>query len=82
MSGEGNAKKPSGYVYTIVDRPGKKSLWYRIGAVWTNKDLSLNGTLAALPVNGRIHIRSPSADGGDDLPEGAEAGGVDDDIPY
>lgn len=66
--------KPTGYVYTIVERPGKDPIWLRIGAAWVNKDFSLNCTLNALPVNGKIHIRSPSPDDADS--EDAEGGPV------
>lgn len=52
-------------VYTIVDREAdKKSFWLRIGSAFINRDGSLNVTLDAFPVSGRLHIR--------DLPENGE----------
>jgi len=52
--------RPTGLVYTIVERPGGGSdIWRQIGAVWVNKDGSLNGRLDAFPANGRFHIRAP-----------------------
>ena len=74
MSDEGTSagKKPTGYIYTVVERAEGKPIWYRIGAAWLNKDGSLNGSLAALPVNGRIHIRAPADDENDESPPGAE----------
>jgi hypothetical protein len=48
-------------VYTIIDRPGTdKSLWWRIGSAWINRDLSINIQLDAFPVNGKLHVREAS----------------------
>jgi len=45
-------------VYTIVENPnGGKNYWVRIGVAFTNSDGSLNVTLNALPVNGKLQIR-------------------------
>lgn len=75
MSGEsgegGGGGKPAGYVYTIRERPGQKPIWTRIGAVWTNKDMSLNGVLNAVPLNGRFTIRAPREDEAEDEAESA-----------
>lgn len=52
--------RPTGLIYTIVDRPGGgDAIWRQIGAAWINADGSLNGRLDAYPANGRIHIRAP-----------------------
>ncbi len=46
-------------VYTIIEKEGfDKSFWIKVGACFTNRDGSLNVFLDALPVNGRLHIRS------------------------
>lgn len=46
-------------VYTIVDNANQegKSFWFKIGSAWVNRDGSLNVTLAAMPINGKLHIR-------------------------
>ncbi|MGH7898781.1 MAG: hypothetical protein ACREQQ_12560, partial [Candidatus Binatia bacterium] len=36
--------------------------WVRIGVAFDNKDGSLNVLLDALPLNGRLHIRSRPSD--------------------
>ena len=46
-------------VYTIVEKPGNKSVWVRIGWVsGTNRDGSYNIHLDALPVNGKLQVRN------------------------
>lgn len=55
-------QKPNFVVYTIVDSNGDADdYWQRVGAAWTNKDGSINITLNALPLNGKLHIREPKA---------------------
>jgi hypothetical protein len=45
-------------VYTVVEKPGSdRNYWTRVGAAWINRDQSINVTLDALPVNGKLHIR-------------------------
>lgn len=44
-------------VYQITEREGKKAVWTRIGAAFTNKDKSMNVILNSLPLDGRLHIR-------------------------
>jgi hypothetical protein len=59
------AEKTRKEVYTVVERgAGKDDFWCRIGTAWVNKDGSLNVVLDALPVNGKLHIRSPKSDNG------------------
>ena len=56
-------QKPDLIVYTIVEIDGDaKDYWQRVGSAWTNKDDSINVTLNALPVNGKLHIRAPKPD--------------------
>lgn len=56
MGGMSNRPKE---VYTIVEREGGGNWWVRVGVAWVNRDGSLNVTLNALPVNGKLHIRDP-----------------------
>ncbi|MGH7273195.1 MAG: hypothetical protein ACREIQ_01885 [Nitrospiria bacterium] len=44
-------------VFTIVERDGK-NFWTRIGAAFTNRDGSETVLLDALPLNGRMQIRT------------------------
>lgn len=44
-------------VYTIIEKPGDKSIWIRIGWAHVNRDGSYNLTLDALPVNGKLQVR-------------------------
>lgn len=46
-------------VYTIVDKPGDKSFWVRIGTAFLNRDGSWNLKLDALPMNGSLQMRDP-----------------------
>jgi hypothetical protein len=41
-------------VYTIIDKPGDKSFWLRVGSAFLNRDGSWNLKLDALPVNGQL----------------------------
>ena len=51
------AARTSKAVYTIIETPGDKSFWLRIGWARTNRDGSFNVTLDALPVNGKLQVR-------------------------
>ena len=44
-------------VFTIIERDGK-NFWTRIGAAFTNRDGSETVLLDALPLNGRMQIRT------------------------
>jgi len=61
---EGNGKKKEAravrHVFTVVDRGGK-SFWVRIGAAFGNYDGSETVLLDALPLNGKMQIRTPVA---------------------
>jgi hypothetical protein len=48
-------------VYTIVagNGDGKKDRWIKIGASFLNKDGSESVLLDALPVNGKLQLRTP-----------------------
>lgn len=64
-------------VFTIVEKEGwDKSLWYRVGTAFENRDGSLTLFLDALPVNGKLHVRerkqkqaAPSGEESRSLPE-------------
>ena len=56
-------QKPDYVAYTIVEtNEDNKDYCQRVGYAWTNKDGSINITLNALPLNGKLHIRAPKAD--------------------
>jgi hypothetical protein len=44
-------------VFAITER-GEKSYWTRVGVAYTNRDGSINLNLDALPVSGRLQIRT------------------------
>jgi hypothetical protein len=44
-------------VFAITER-GEKSFWTRVGVAYPNRDGSININLDALPVSGRLQIRS------------------------
>ena len=44
-------------VFAITER-GEKSYWTRVGVAYPNRDGSINVNLDALPVSGRLQIRS------------------------
>jgi len=78
---EGNGKKKTRavrHVFTVVDRSGK-SFWVRIGAAFENYDGSETVLLDALPLNGKMQIRSPIAkEGAPKAKVGAAAAAVGD----
>ena len=45
------------HVYAITER-GERSFWTKVGVAYTNRDGSTNVQLDALPVSGRLQIRS------------------------
>ena len=56
-------QKPDYVAYTILETNNDaKDYWQRVGSAWTNKDGSINITLNALPLNGKLHIRVPKPD--------------------
>jgi hypothetical protein len=66
----GSHRQPTHTVYTVLDTGGEKSRWLECGVGFTNRDGSLNLLLNALPVNGRLQVRSGNGRGEH---EGAEA---------
>ena len=56
-------QKPNLIAYTIVETGSDaKDYWQRVGSAWTNNDGSINITLNALPVNGKLHVHAPNPD--------------------
>ncbi len=88
----GAAAHPKGKVkvlYTIVDRPGGKSWWTRIGAGFVNRDGSINIKLDAIPMSGDLQLRDwePRENGDRSAPARATAPrdlglGLTADIPF
>mgnify|MGYP003394482298 CR=1 FL=1 len=55
-----NNKKPAYFAYTITGEADEESHWLKIGAAWRHGDgRGLNIVLDALPVNGRLTLRTP-----------------------
>lgn len=44
-------------VYTIIEKPGRKPFWMRIGVAHINQDQSWNVYLDALPFDRKLQIR-------------------------
>ena len=59
-------------VYTIIDKPGDKSFWLRVGSAFLNRDGSWNLKLDALPVNGQLQMRDMQPREGRDGRDGRE----------
>jgi len=64
------AARTARQVFAIAQRNGK-SYWIRIGAAFTNQDGSETVLLDALPVTGRMQIRSATENGRPDAPPAA-----------
>ena len=48
--------------FAIVEKEGKdKPFWLKIGAGFPNRDGSINVYLDALPKDGKVQLRAPSA---------------------
>jgi hypothetical protein len=61
------ATRTARQVFAIAQRNGK-SYWIRIGAAFINQDGSETVLLDALPVTGRMQIRSAAENGKPDAP--------------
>ncbi len=44
-------------VYTIIEKPGRKAFWMKIGIAHVNQDRSWNVYLDALPFDRKLQIR-------------------------
>ncbi len=55
---ENKPKLPSHIAYSVEEGQGDKNHWQKIGAAWPAKDGGLSLQLNAIPINGRIALRS------------------------
>ncbi len=55
---ENKPKLPSHIAYSVEDGKGDKNHWQKIGAAWPAKDGGLSLKLNAIPINGRVALRS------------------------
>ncbi len=61
MSKPTTATRPTHHVF-VVDGEGKDAFWTRIGAAWQHADgQGFSMTLNAIPLNGRVVVRSVKA---------------------
>jgi hypothetical protein len=44
-------------VYTIIEKPGRKTWFMKIGTAWLNQDQSWNVYLDAIPFDRKLNIR-------------------------
>ncbi|GAC1353033.1 MAG: hypothetical protein NVS3B20_17180 [Polyangiales bacterium] len=54
---EASISSPRKAVYTILEKPGDRAYWLRIGWAHVNRDGSYNLNLDALPINGKLQVR-------------------------
>lgn len=57
-SDENKSRLPSHIAYSVEEGSGDKNHWHKIGAAWPTKEGGLSLQLNALPLNGRIALRS------------------------
>ena len=55
---ENKSKLPSHIAYSVESGNGDKEHWQKIGAAWPAKDDGLSLQLKALPLDGKIALRS------------------------
>ena len=59
-----NTQQPTYQAYTVVKREGQDDYWLNIGAAFEHADgKGLNVLLQALPINGKLVLRSPKENG-------------------
>jgi hypothetical protein len=59
MNNQGRTNRPTHNVF-VVEGEGDKAFWTKIGVAWQHDDgEGLNITLTAIPLNGRIVVRTP-----------------------
>lgn len=57
-------RQPNYTAYTVVKREGQDDFWIAIGGAWLHEDGDgYNVVLQALPINGKIVLRLPKAQG-------------------
>lgn len=57
-SDENKSRLPSYIAYSVEEGSNDKNHWHKIGAAWPTKEGGLSLQLNALPINGRIALRS------------------------
>jgi hypothetical protein len=50
-------KSQSKSVYAILEKPGKRTYWMKVGIAFLNHDQSWNVYLDVLPLDGKLQIR-------------------------
>jgi hypothetical protein len=59
--------QPSHRVYVVVQREGAEDFWINVGAAFSHSDgKGFNVIVQALPVDGKLVLRVPQDDTGDD----------------
>jgi hypothetical protein len=58
-------------VYTVIERPGARAFWTRIGVGWHNRDGSLALRLDAVPITGLLQVRDQEQRDDQSKPTGA-----------
>ena len=59
--------QPSHRVYVVVQREGADDFWINVGAAFPHSDgKGFNVIVQALPVDGKLVLREPQDDAGDD----------------
>jgi hypothetical protein len=57
-------RQPNYTAYTVTKREGQDDFWIAIGGAWMHEDGDgYNVVLQALPINGKIVLRLPKAQG-------------------
>lgn len=50
-------EKKQRIVYSIIEKPGRKPFWMKVGIAWLNQDQSWNVYLDAIPFDRKLNIR-------------------------
>ncbi len=58
---ESNSKKKSKSVYAILEKPGKRNFWMKVGIAYLNHDQSWNVYLDVIPFDRKLQIRDDDA---------------------
>lgn len=60
-----NSQQPTYRAFTVVKREGQDDFWLPIGAAFPHQDgEGFNLVLQALPIDGRVVLRTPKDEGG------------------
>ena len=59
-----NQKSQKPHSVYVVEGEGESAFWTKIGAAWRHEDgKGFNISLTCMPLNGRLVVREPKADG-------------------